>query len=59
MGIQDTIQDLNDKINGFFSFIGSKLVDFKNLSLGEQISFCCIGAGLIMVIVSIFMFILM
>lgn len=51
MGIQDTIQDLNDKINDFFSFIGSKLSDFKNLSLGEQISYCCVGAGLIMVIV--------
>ena len=58
MGIQNTLQEWNDSINGFFSFMGGKLADFKNLSLGEQISYCCVGAGFIMVIASIVLFVI-
>jgi hypothetical protein len=49
---------LNRKINSFFNFVMGRLKNFKNLTLSEQISYGIIGAGLIFIIISIFLFIL-
>jgi len=52
-------QQLNDfhlKINAFFSFILNKLKNFGNLTLGEQISYAIIFAGVLLVLFSIILF---
>jgi len=59
MDVQATLKNMNESINDFFTFIAGKLKDFKNLSLGEQIAFPCVGLGLLLIVVSLFMFILM
>lgn len=46
------------KVKAFFTFIYNKLKNFKNLTLGEQISYVSIGLGLILVIISVILFIL-
>ncbi len=58
MGFQDTLNDFNQKITDFFSSIGDKLQNFKNLSPGEQVSFGCIGVGLLLILISIVLFLL-
>jgi hypothetical protein len=58
MAFQDSLQAMNDSINSFFNFIAGKLSNFKNLSLGEQIAYPCVGLGLILIVVSLVMFIL-
>ena len=50
---------INESINEFFSFIGNKLKNFKRLSLGEQIAYCCVGMGLVLILVSIVLFVVM
>tara|TARA_Y100000310_G_C20203638_1_gene588069 strand:- start:80 stop:265 length:186 start_codon:yes stop_codon:yes gene_type:complete len=45
-------------ITEFFKFISERLKDFKNITLGEQISFGAIAIGIIFIIISIFLFIL-
>lgn len=57
--LNEKISHFNEQLNDFFSFIGEKLKNFKNLSLGEQISYCCIGAGLLLILISIVLFVLL
>ncbi|MBI4980180.1 hypothetical protein HZC30_01315 [Candidatus Woesearchaeota archaeon] len=56
MSFQDTLNDFNQKISDFFSFIGNKLQNFKELSVGEQVSFGCIGVGILLILISIVLF---
>ena len=49
---------LNQKISSFFGFTGMKLKNFKNLTLGEQISFGAIGVGLVLMVTSVVLFII-
>tara|TARA_Y100000310_G_C20020461_1_gene507137 strand:+ start:189 stop:365 length:177 start_codon:yes stop_codon:yes gene_type:complete len=58
MGFKEQIDGLNRSINGFFSFIGGKLKNFPNLSIGEQISYPAIGLGFILILTSIVLFII-
>ena len=58
MGFKQKLNSLNSKLNNFFKFIGNKLKNFKNLSLGEQISYPSIGLGFILIITSMVMFII-
>ena len=53
---KEYLTQLNKKINAFFSFILSKLKNFKNLTLGEQISYSSVGAGLLLILISIVLF---
>jgi len=53
----DKLNQINQKINDFFSFVVDKLKNFKDLTLGEQISYCCVGIGLVLVLVSIVLFV--
>lgn len=51
------IKELNQKINNFLN--NTLLNFFKNfpkLSLGEQIAYGCIALGVILIIVSLFLF---
>mgnify|MGYP001582915791 CR=1 len=57
MSFQDTLNDFNQKITNFFSFIGDKLKNFKDLSVGEQVSFGCIGVGILLILISIVLFV--
>lgn len=59
MDIKESFEDVKEKIVNFFTFIADKLKNFKNLSLGEQIAYCCVGIGFILIIVSLIMFIVM
>lgn len=57
-GLNQRLAVLNRKVNFFFAFIGNKLKNFKNLTLGEQISFSFIGAGLLLIMTSIVLFVI-
>ncbi len=57
--VVDFFSSLNEKVTDFFTFVAGKLQNFKNLSVGEQISYCCVGAGILLVVVAVFMFLLM
>ena len=50
--LNQQISLLNQKVNAFFNF-----KNFKNLTLGEQISYGIIGGGLFLILVSIILFI--
>ena len=56
--LNQQLAQLNKQINGFITFVGNKLKNYKNLSLGEQIAFPTIAAGLLLILVSIVLFIL-
>lgn len=58
MDVQAVIQNMNESVTDFFTFIAGKLKDFKNLSLGEQIAFPCVGLGLLLILISLVMFVL-
>ena len=49
---------INHHLDEFFSFVGGKLKNFKNLTLGEQISYSVVGLGFLLFLVSIILFIL-
>ena len=53
---KQSLDQMNRKITAFFSFIGMKLKNFKNLTLGEQISYCSVGGGLLLMLVSVVLF---
>lgn len=55
---KQSLDQMNQKINAFFSFIGMKLKNFKNLTRGEQISYGSIGAGLLLILVSVVLFVI-
>jgi hypothetical protein len=57
--INERLEIFNKNINQLFNFVGSKLKNFKNLTLGEQISYAIIGCGLFLILVSIVLFIIM
>ena len=57
MGFKEQMAVWNQKINNFFKFIGNKLKNFQNITLGEQISYSSIGVGLILIITSTVMFV--
>ncbi len=54
---KQSLEQMNRKINTFFSFVGNKLRNFKNLTRGEQVSYGSIGAGLLLMLVSVVLFI--
>ncbi len=54
---KQSLDDMNRNINAFFSFIGNKLKNFKDLSRGEQVSYGSIGLGLVLILVSIVLFV--
>ena len=57
--LSDRISQFNVQLNDFFGFVGNKLKNFGNLSLGEQIAYGCIGAGLFLILLSIVFFIVL
>ncbi len=52
------MQNLNDRFNSLIQFVSTKLKNYKNLSLGEQIAYPSIGLGLVLILTSIVLFIL-
>ena len=48
----------NQKVSAFTQFVIDKLKNFKNLTLGEQISFGVIGGGFVLVLVSFVLFLI-
>ncbi|GEM_PF-2055079 len=56
--INQKISSLNHQLNAFLTFILKKLQNFKNLTLGEQVSYCSFGGGFILVVVSLILFII-
>jgi ABC-type transport system involved in cytochrome c biogenesis permease subunit len=57
--LNEQITHFNQQINQLFNFVGNKLKNFKNLTLGEQISYAVIGCGLFLILLSIILFIIM
>ena len=51
-------KEMGEKIASFFTFVASKLKNFKRLSLGEQLAYCSSISGLLLILVSLGMFIL-
>jgi len=58
MGISDVIDSVNQGFASFIGFVGGKLQNFPNLTLGEQISYPAIGLGLVLLLTSIVLFII-
>ena len=56
--LNQKLNEMGVKISNFSNFVVNKLKNFKNLTLGEQISFGIIGGGLFFILVSIVLFIL-
>lgn len=52
------LNQTNQKIKGFFTSVSNKLKNFKNFTIGEQISFGSMGLGLILILFSIVLFII-
>ncbi|MBI4147059.1 hypothetical protein HY494_00210 [Candidatus Woesearchaeota archaeon] len=48
----------NRRISAFFSFIITKLKNFKSLTIQEQVSFGLMGIGLVFIVASIVLFLL-
>lgn len=44
------------KINTFFTAIGTDIKNFKNLTLGEQIAYCAVAGGVLLVLSAIVIF---
>ncbi|MEK6950467.1 MAG: hypothetical protein AABX13_01965 [Nanoarchaeota archaeon] len=57
MSLNDQLKAINTAITNFFSFIGGKLSNFRNLTLGEQLSYGSIGGGLLLILVAVVLFI--
>ena len=55
--LTEQLNQVNEQINDFSNFVIGKLKNYKNLSLGEQISYPVIGAGLLLILISIPLFI--
>ncbi|MBU0459594.1 MAG: hypothetical protein KKH52_04135 [Nanoarchaeota archaeon] len=58
MDFKQQLNQVNQKINQFFSFLTNKLKNYKNLSLGEQIAYPAIAAGFLLILLSIVLFII-
>ena len=58
MDVSQMIDSVSQAFTSFISFIGGKLQNFPNLTLGEQISYPAIGLGLVLVLTSIVLFII-
>ncbi|HLD72684.1 MAG TPA: hypothetical protein VJA23_03795 [Candidatus Nanoarchaeia archaeon] len=56
--LNQKINSINIQFNLFLTFLLKKLQNFKNLTLGEQISYCSFGGGLLLVMISIILFII-
>ncbi len=56
--LNQQLNSLSVKINSFFNFIINKLKNYKNLTLGEQISFGVVGGGFTLILISIVLFII-
>lgn len=54
------IKRLNVKINTFFKNLAVLIKEFpakfKKMSLGEQIAYSCIALGIILIVISLFLF---
>ena len=57
MDINQQFADLSKKINNFVNFVSNKLKNFPRLTLGEQISFACVGVGIVLILISFILFI--
>lgn len=57
MDLKAVFASAGKRISGFLNFIRGKLKHFKNLTLGEQISYSSIGAGLLLILISLVLFI--
>jgi len=55
---EQQIMLFGQRISAFFSFIASRIKNFKTISLPEQVSFGLIGIGLVFIITSIILFLL-
>ncbi|MDP3734132.1 MAG: hypothetical protein Q8R37_02795 [Nanoarchaeota archaeon] len=58
VGFKQQLGVLNHAVASCFNFVGSKLTNFKNLSLGEQVSYSSIGVGMILIMVAVVLFII-
>ena len=55
---QQQLALFNRRIAAFFSFVLTRLKNFKALTLQEQIAFGLIGIGLVFIVVSLVLFLL-
>jgi hypothetical protein len=55
--LNQKLGQFNAKINFFINFVINKLKNFKNLTLGEQISYSVIAGGILLILISIILFI--
>ena len=54
--LKDGILDLQDAVQRFAAFIGGKLSDYRNISLGEQMAYPLTVIGLLCLIIAVILF---
>jgi len=54
------LKELNFKITNFFKNLSKNIkgfpTKFKRMTLGEQIAYGCIGLGILLIVISLFLF---
>ncbi|HIJ10754.1 TPA: hypothetical protein HA278_01730 [Candidatus Woesearchaeota archaeon] len=58
VALKEQFAQWNVQLNENLAFIEGKLRNFKNLTVGEQVSYSSIGLGLMCILTSIVLFIL-
>jgi hypothetical protein len=53
MDLKEALEETNQAIKDFFSFLGGKLGDFPNLSWGEKIAYIAILLGAVLMITAV------
>ncbi|MEW5897461.1 MAG: hypothetical protein AB1668_07235 [Nanoarchaeota archaeon] len=56
--ISGALSAFNQKFNNMFSFLYQKIKNFRDLTLGEKISYSTMGIGLLLILISLVMFML-
>lgn len=57
--VKERFNVFTEAFGSFFQFVASKLQNFRNLTLGEQIAYCGVGVGLLLLLVSLVLFVVM
>ena len=54
----DSLNAMGARVAASFSFIGNRVSQYPALSIGEMIAYPCVGVGLVLIIVALFMIIM-
>ena len=56
--LTEQLNKIGEEVSNFFNFVVDKIKNYPSLSLGEQIAYPVIGAGILLLLISIILFII-